>query len=84
MPHVMNLACVTMRLTMNEALVAATINAAGSMARAHEHGSIEAGKFGNFVLVEHPNWQHVVYEIADPPISKVFVKGELVFGSALT
>jgi len=29
MPHVMNLACVLLRMTMNEALVAATINAAG-------------------------------------------------------
>ena len=30
MPHVMNLACVLMRMTMNEALVAATINSAGA------------------------------------------------------
>lgn len=29
MPRVMNLACVLMRMTMNEALVASTINAAG-------------------------------------------------------
>jgi imidazolonepropionase len=34
MPHVMNLACVLMRMTMNEALAAATINAAGM---AHTH-----------------------------------------------
>jgi imidazolonepropionase len=31
MPAVMNLACVNMKLTMNEALVAATINSAGTM-----------------------------------------------------
>jgi hypothetical protein len=30
MPHVMNLACVLMRMTANEALCAATINAAGT------------------------------------------------------
>lgn len=30
MPHVMNLSCVLMRMTMEEALVAATINSAGT------------------------------------------------------
>lgn len=31
MPHVMNLACVLMKMTMNEALVASTLNAAGNI-----------------------------------------------------
>jgi imidazolonepropionase len=31
MPMVMNMACVNMRMTMKEALVAATINAAGTV-----------------------------------------------------
>jgi imidazolonepropionase-like amidohydrolase len=31
MPMVMNMACTLMRMTLNEALVASTINAAGKM-----------------------------------------------------
>lgn len=33
MPNVMNLACVLMKMTMNEALVAATLNSAGEKYR---------------------------------------------------
>lgn len=79
MPHVMNLACVTMRLTMAEALAAATINAAGSMGRADAYGSIEPGKWANFVLIAATRWEHLVYEIADPPIAAVFVRGAQAF-----
>ena len=35
MAHVMNLACVTMKMTMNESLVAATLNSAGFYEAVH-------------------------------------------------
>lgn len=40
MPTVMNLACILLRLSMSEALVAATINAANSIGRGKSHGAI--------------------------------------------
>ena len=43
MPLVMNQACVLMRMTMNEVLVAATLNAAASLRRSETHGSLEVG-----------------------------------------
>eukprot|EP01135_Chromosphaera_perkinsii_P006503 Nk52_evm6s526 gene=Nk52_evmTU6s526 len=76
MPFVMNLACVNMKMTMPEALVAATINSAGSIGLESDYGSLEVGKYGNFVIVDHPNWEHLVYEIADPPIHSVYVAGK--------
>jgi imidazolonepropionase-like amidohydrolase len=79
MPHVMNLACVTMRMTMDEALIAATINAAASMCRAETHGSLEAGKHGDFVVVDAADWRHLIYEQVDPPIAAVYKQGALVF-----
>ncbi|KJE94883.1 imidazolonepropionase [Capsaspora owczarzaki ATCC 30864] len=82
MPFVMNLACVTMRMTMNESLVAATINAAGSLGVAQDHGSIEVGKLGNLVLIDAPRWEHVVYELYDPPIETVFIKGQVAHSRA--
>ncbi|ORZ38858.1 hypothetical protein BCR44DRAFT_1427932 [Catenaria anguillulae PL171] len=78
MPHVMNLACVMMRLTMNEALVAATINSAASLNQEKERGSLEPGKWADVVVVGHEDWRHVVYEMVDPPIAGVYVKGEKV------
>lgn len=75
MPFIMSLACILMRMTMNEALVAATLNSAASIRRSKLHGSIEVGKRGNFLLIGHPNWQHLIYELVDPPIVSVIVRG---------
>lgn len=78
MPFVMNLACVTMRMTVNEALVAATLNAAAALGKSLSHGSIEAGKQADFVVIDAPLWEHVVYELCDPPIGMVIKGGRVV------
>ncbi|KAJ3246827.1 putative imidazolonepropionase [Chytriomyces hyalinus] len=78
MPFVMNLAAVTMKMTLSEALVAATLNSAASLNKSDMHGSIEVGKWGNLVVVDNAQWTHVVYELVDAPIAAVFVKGEAV------
>lgn len=53
-PMVMHLACVLLRLTMEEALVAATLNAAAALGKADRHGSLEVGKYGNMLLINAP------------------------------
>jgi imidazolonepropionase len=78
MPFVMNLACVTMKMTMNEALVAATLNAAASLHESHDYGSIEVGKWADFVILKSPRWEHLIYELVDPPIERVIIRGDIV------
>ncbi len=51
MPFAMTLACFAMGLTFEEALIAATINAAWSLDRADEIGSLEPGKLADAVVV---------------------------------
>jgi imidazolonepropionase len=51
MPFAMTLACFGMRLTLEEALVAATINAAWSLDRDDRVGSLEPGKLMDAVIV---------------------------------
>jgi imidazolonepropionase len=51
MPFAMTLACFAMQLTLEEALVAATINAAWSVDRADRVGSLEGGKLMDAVVV---------------------------------
>jgi imidazolonepropionase len=51
MPFVMSLACFGMNMTLEEALVAATINAAASIDRADTVGSLEPGKQLDAVVV---------------------------------
>lgn len=82
MPFVMNLACVTMRMTPNESLVASTINAAASMNRSSTHGSLEVGKLADFVLIDTPRWEHIIYRMADSPIQAVYKNGVRVVGES--
>lgn len=94
MPFVMNLACVNMRMTLNEALVAATLNAAGNLScfsltlfifvaasinRSTTHGSLEVGKKADMVVLDTDNWEHLIYELIDPPIEAVIKEGNEVF-----
>ena len=48
----MHLACVLLHMTLEEALAAATINAAAALGKADKHGSLEVGKHGNMVLID--------------------------------
>ena len=52
MPFAMSLACCSMDMTLEEALMAATLNAAWSLDRAHLVGSLEAGKLMDAVVVD--------------------------------
>ena len=61
MPMVMQLATLQMKMTVEESLTAATLNGAYSLRLAHETGSIEAGKRADLVLLDAPNYLHLVY-----------------------
>ncbi|CAI5734551.1 unnamed protein product [Hyaloperonospora brassicae] len=75
----MNMACVLFGMTMEEALVGATINAAASINRSASHGSLEAGKQGDLVLMRATQWEQIIYEMGDPPIEHVVKKGVICF-----
>lgn len=53
-PLVMHLACILFHMSLEEALIASTINAAASLGMSETHGSIEVGKKGDLVLVDVP------------------------------
>jgi imidazolonepropionase len=54
-------ACLDSGLSVEEALTAMTLNAAASLGLAGETGSLEAGKSGDFVLLDAPDDRHLVY-----------------------
>lgn len=74
MPFVITLACFGMRMTLEEALVAATINAAWSIDRADSVGSLEPGKLMDAVIVEG----HLadLLRVGRPPIRSVIKRGK--------
>ncbi|CAL8115412.1 unnamed protein product [Orchesella dallaii] len=65
MPMVMHMACILFKMSLEEALVASTINAAASLGMSETHGSIEVGKKGDLVLVDVPTWEHLVYQFGE-------------------
>lgn len=53
---VMHLACCTMKMTMEEALIGATINGAASLGLSKSHGSIEIGKQADLLVIDAPRY----------------------------
>ncbi|XP_066489928.1 probable imidazolonepropionase [Tiliqua scincoides] len=86
MPIVMHLACVNMKMSMKEALTAATINAAYALGRSHTHGSIEAGKQGDLIIINSSRWEHLIYQFGGHQelIEHVIVKGQVVYTNERT
>lgn len=61
MPFIMALACRQMGMLPAEAIVAATINAAHAIGKGHEVGSLEVGKKADLLILEVPDYRHLVY-----------------------
>ena len=78
MQMMMTLAVLRMKMTAAEALTAATINAAHSIDRAHEIGSIEIGKKADIVIFDAPNHRFFPYNYGINLAEKVFKNGKLV------
>jgi imidazolonepropionase len=78
MPFVMTLACFGMNLTLEEALVGATINAAASLDRAETIGSLEAGKHFDAVVVN--GMLTDLIRVGGPVIKHVIKHGRIVQG----
>ena len=84
MPLIMSLACIDLRLTMAEALIASTINSAFALGVQRKHGSIEVGKQSDFLLIKSNRWENLIYQIGahSSLIKSVVVNGRLVYESS--
>jgi len=78
MQMMMSIATLQMKMTSAEALVAATINAAHSIERAAEVGSLEVGKRADIVVFDAPNHRHFAYHYGVNLAEKVYKDGKLV------
>jgi imidazolonepropionase len=78
MPFALALACFGMRLTLEEALVAATINAAFSLDRHGRVGSLEPGKQMDAVVVDGPAIDLI--RVGAETIRAVVKRGRVVAG----
>ena len=76
MPFAMTLACLTMGMTLEEALIAATLNAAWSLDRAGTTGSLEPGKLMDAVVISGSLVE--LLRVGVPSIRTVVKRGAIV------
>lgn len=78
-PLVFALATLYMKMSIEEAVTALTINGAAAVGRADKIGSIDVGKQGDVIILEFPSYKYIPYHIAVSTVEKVVKKGVLVF-----
>jgi imidazolonepropionase len=76
MPMVLSLASTQMKMTPAESVTAATINAACSLNRGDQIGSLEPGKRANFVLYDCADYREIAYYFGVSLIDSVYVSGK--------
>jgi imidazolonepropionase len=79
MTMVLSLACTQMKMTPAETITAATINAAYSLGRGDEIGSLEKGKRADFVIHDASDYRELPYFFGIEHPWRVYVNGELAF-----
>jgi imidazolonepropionase len=75
MPMILSLAVTQMRMSPAEAVAAATVNAAASLNRVHEIGSLEVGKLANFAICDCEDYRELAYWFGVSLVRDVFVRG---------
>jgi imidazolonepropionase len=74
-PMVLSLAATQMKMTPAEGITAATINAAYSLGRGEQIGSLEVGKLANFSVCSCSDYREIAYWFGLPQIEQVYVRG---------
>lgn len=76
-PFLLSLACIKQRLTPEEAINAATINAAYAMDASATHGSIGLGRPAHFLITKRmPSLAYLPYSFGQQLVERVFIGGE--------
>ncbi len=76
MPMVLSLAVTQMKMMPAEGVTASTINAAYSLGRGEQVGSLEVGKSGNFSVFDCVDYREIAYWFGLPQIDSVYVHGK--------
>ncbi len=79
MPLMLSLACISMKMTPEEAINAATINTAYAMDLLASHGSITIGKSANlFITKPMPSYAYLPYAFGSRLIDRVILQGKVI------
>lgn len=74
----MNIGCLKYKMTPEESLCAATLNAAAAINRAKDFGSIEVGKQADILIWDANNLDYIFYRFGQNLVSRVIKSGEKI------
>ncbi len=76
MPMMIAIACSHMRLQPEEAIVAATANAACVLGCEREAGSLQPGRSADFLVLDAADYREIPYRFGINPVAEVWIRGE--------
>lgn len=77
-PFLIALACIHMKLSIEEVITALTINGAAAVGRSGRVGSLETGKQADIVILKYPSIHYLPYHTCINLVEKVIKKGTVV------
>jgi imidazolonepropionase len=80
MPVVISFAVVRLKLTVEEAIIASTFNAAKAIGMEKEVGSLETGKRANINILSIKHYEEIPYRIGENYIATVISNGDILKG----
>jgi imidazolonepropionase len=79
MQAVLSFACTELAMTPEEAINAATINAAHAMNLAAKTGSLEFGKHADLIMLDVPDYHEIPYYLGVNHVEMTMCKGQVVY-----
>jgi imidazolonepropionase len=79
LPLIMTMGCTMFRMLPKEVIQATTIQAAKSMGRESDIGSLEVGKQADIAIFDIPNYRYLPYHFGVDHVEIVIKKGRLVY-----
>lgn len=77
-PLMFALACLQMNLSIEEAIVALTINGAAALGRADKIGSLDVGKKADIIMLKYPSYKFIPYNIGMNTVDTVIKNGKVL------
>jgi imidazolonepropionase len=78
MPLMLTIACTQMRVTPEEALTAATLNAAAAIGLSSTLGSVEVGKQADLVVADVADYRTIAYHFGTNHVRRIIKNGTLL------